>query len=156
MMDRREALLLVERLKRRTRDAVRLYVGGSISAYWTRFTTLAAQGGDVEIRGSCELARTLVTSVIAKEWLCFSDHAALRFHKARIPDGSPTIYYTQQMVDSYPADIRGWIVAMGDVENMPADVDRRLADREFLAGHIRSPTSLASVGQAVPSVTVTT
>ncbi len=44
------------------------------------------------------------------------------FHKARHAGRQPRpSYYTQQMVDSYPADIRKWIVAMGGVEKMPVE-----------------------------------
>jgi hypothetical protein len=95
--------------------------GGKLSEYWAHYTTLAQEGGNIEIHGSCESACTLVVSLIPKERICFSDYAVLRFHKARMPDGIPTAYYTQQMVDSYPADIRKWIVGMGGVEKMPAD-----------------------------------
>ena len=95
--------------------------GGKISDYYGRYAAMAKQGYDVEIRGSCESACTLAVALIPKERICFSDYAALRFHKARMPDGTPTSYYTQQMVDSYPADIRKWIVAMGGVEKMPVE-----------------------------------
>ena len=56
-----------------------------------------------------------MTSIIPKERLCFGDHAMLRFHKAHIA-GNPSYHATQWMVDSYPAEIRSWMVAMGDVE----------------------------------------
>ena len=92
--------------------------GGVLTEYVARYEVLLAQGNEVEIRGSCESACTLVTSVIPKAGLCFSDTAVLRFHKASI-GGNPSTDATQWMVDSYPADIRSWIVAMGGVEQMP-------------------------------------
>ena len=92
--------------------------GGVLTEYVERYETLKAQGNDVEVRGQCESACTLVTSVIPKARLCFGDNAALHFHKAHV-QGNPSSYATQWMIDSYPAEIRNWIVAKGGAMQMP-------------------------------------
>ena len=95
--------------------------GGWLHEYTERFVTLAATGNDVEIRGSCESACTLVMAHIPKKRLCFSDQAFLRFHKANTADGKPSMIHTQWMVNSYPIEVRSWIDGMGGAEKMPAD-----------------------------------
>ena len=91
-----------------------------MSEYRDRYEELKSRGVEVEVRGMCESACTLVTSVIPKGRLCFGANAALRFHKAT-ELGKPSNYATQWMVDSYPVEIRGWIEGKGGVERMPVE-----------------------------------
>src|SRR5262245_18549010 len=46
--------------------------GGRVDQHIERWRALAASGDDVEIRGSCVSACTLVLAYIPKERLCFS------------------------------------------------------------------------------------
>ena len=63
--------------------------GGSLREHWLRFQALAAGGGEVEIRGVCPSACTLVMSHVAKDKLCFSDRAQLLFHQVQYANGEP-------------------------------------------------------------------
>jgi hypothetical protein len=95
--------------------------GGLIHEYVTRWTTIASQGAEVEVRGKCVSACTLVTAYVSKEKLCFGKNSSLSFHVARknSSDFNPSPEMTQWMIDQYPADIRGWIAAHGGSEKMP-------------------------------------
>ena len=113
--------------------------GGWISEYEDHYAVLAARGGEVEVRGDCESACTLVTVFIPKERLCFSFDGLAPFYKVRT-EGKPSNFYTQQMVDSYPADIRGWIVAKGGVAQMPTNTYWTLpAHMLWIWGYRRCP-----------------
>jgi hypothetical protein len=93
--------------------------GGRIDQHIERWKALAASGGDVEIRGFCWSACTLVTAYIPKERLCFSKTAMLAFHLARFSNGEPSIEGSRRMFNAYPKDIRAWLRAKGGLEKMP-------------------------------------
>ena len=93
--------------------------GGRIVDHWERWKALAAQGGEVEIRGPCWSACTLIMAHIPRERLCFDKHAELNFHLAMRPSGEPSMEASRWMVDQYPEDIRDWSKTMGGVERMP-------------------------------------
>ena len=93
--------------------------GGRIVDHWERWKALAAQGGEVEIRGPCWSACTLIMAHIPRERLCFDKHAELNFHQAMRPSGELSMEASQWMVDQYPEDIRKWLKTMGGVERMP-------------------------------------
>jgi hypothetical protein len=93
--------------------------GGRLVDHWERWKALAAQGGEVEIRGPCWSACTLILAHIPRERLCFDKHAELNFHQAARPNGEPVMEATRWMVDQYPEDIREWIRTMGGAEAMP-------------------------------------
>lgn len=93
--------------------------GGRIDQHIERWKALAASGDDVEIRGFCWSACTLVTAYIPKERLCFSVTAVLAFHLARFLNGEPSIEGSRQMFNAYPEDIRAWLRAKGGLEKMP-------------------------------------
>jgi hypothetical protein len=50
------------------------------------------------------------------------ERASLAFHHVRksYTDETPQPEFTKWMIDRYPADIRGWIVAHGGLERMPS------------------------------------
>jgi len=73
---------------------------------------------NVEIRGLCPSACTLVLAHVPKERLCFSQTAVLAFHLARFPNGEPTIEGSLAMFNAYPRDIRMWLQEKGGVEKM--------------------------------------
>jgi hypothetical protein len=93
--------------------------GGSLNEHWERFRVLAAAGGEVEIRGVCPSACTLIMSHVAKDKLCFSDRTQLLFHQAQFPNGEPAYDSTRKVFDTYPAEIRAWIIGRGGIEKMP-------------------------------------
>jgi hypothetical protein len=89
--------------------------GGFLHEYVDRWSTISAQGGQVEVLGRCASACTLVTAYIPKDRLCFGPDASLDFHMARKSktDASPAPEGTQWMLERYPADIRNWIADQG-------------------------------------------
>ena len=86
--------------------------GGFISGYKRLFEVLEASGNNIEIRGKCLSACTLVLSYIPKERLCFHETAWLGFHLAGSFYGAST-EVSQAMFDSYPQDIRTWLQQKG-------------------------------------------
>jgi hypothetical protein len=95
--------------------------GGKLDEHWYRFASLNISGAEVEVRGKCQSACTLVTAQIPKSRLCFAEGSFLAFHWARHKswDGEPDRPGTQWLIDRYPADIRDWISSMGGVDKMP-------------------------------------
>jgi hypothetical protein len=65
--------------------------GGKLDEHWYRFKALAATGAEVEVRGKCQSACTMITGVIPKSRLCFAEGSHLAFHWARHKtwDGEP-------------------------------------------------------------------
>jgi hypothetical protein len=107
---------------------VRNGLGGSVFAADQEWKLAAQLNDEVEIRGSCSSACTLVVSRVPRERLCFDRNGALLFHQARTrvsplgqtpvewePDGNATKW----MFDSYPEDIRAWIDSKGGIALLP-------------------------------------
>src|SRR5262249_44536029 len=83
---------------------------------------LEASGNNIEIRGVCPSACTLVLSYIPKERLCLHKTAQFWFHHSQMFNGmvtEETIKSSRAMYDSYPQDIRGWLEQKGGFEKMP-------------------------------------
>jgi hypothetical protein len=59
--------------------------GGMIAEHWQRWMKLAGSGDDVEIRGPCVSACTLIMAHIPSDRLCFGQNASLQFHPSRDP-----------------------------------------------------------------------
>ena len=97
--------------------------GGLVESYEAFWQNLADKGAEVEIRGDCASACTLVISYIPKERLCFDANGLLLFHMAtqvsRQGLKNPDPLRTEAMVDSYPDDIRAWISKQGGYRMMP-------------------------------------
>lgn len=108
-------------LRTRPPTVVHYDEGGRIADYDQRWREIAMYGGQVEIRGMCFSACTLVAAHVPKERLCFAGHASLKFHQARhgIPDDRPNPDATQWMINQYPQDIKAWIIARGGRAGMP-------------------------------------
>jgi hypothetical protein len=83
-----------------------------------RWRELAQSDDDVEIRGPCFSACTLIVGYVPKERICFGDHASLQFHAAREVDGKVSEWATWRMFNDYPNDIRNWLKARGGVPKM--------------------------------------
>jgi hypothetical protein len=61
----------------------------------------------------------MIMAYIPNDRLCFGESASLQFHASRdATSGEPSISTTQWMINSYPQDIRRWIIAKGGVEKM--------------------------------------
>jgi hypothetical protein len=91
--------------------------GGVIQEHVRRFQTIAASGDDVEIRGVCNSACTLIVGIVPADRICFGEHASLGFHSSRDAESNePTAKTNRWMVMQYPQDIRDWIMAKGGIE----------------------------------------
>lgn len=103
------------------KTVTRLYYepGGEVVEHWRRWSALAASGDNVEIRGSCMSACTLIMALIPRDRLCFGTHSSLQFHITRDPKSGKTTPNTSQwMLEQYPEDIRKWLIARGGVDKM--------------------------------------
>jgi hypothetical protein len=57
--------------------------GGRVDYHWLRFTDLARGGEEVEVRGRCPSACTLVVAVIPEKRICFGQEARLHHDQSR-------------------------------------------------------------------------
>ena len=93
--------------------------GGDIIDHLRRWSELAASGDNVEIRGTCVSACTMIMAYVPRERLCFGTHSSLQFHIARSAKTGKTMpEMSQSMLDLYPEDIRKWLIARGGVDKM--------------------------------------
>jgi hypothetical protein len=97
--------------------------GGVIAEHVKRFEELARSGDDVEVRGPCFSACTLIVTYVPKERLCFDEFASLNFHHAggveiRL-NNAEAVAATRWMFQRYPQSIRDWLNARGGVEKVP-------------------------------------
>src|SRR5262245_66214282 len=67
--------------------------GGVLHEHIRRWQALAASGDDVEIRGLCGSACTLIMAYVPREQICFGEAASLGFHLARKVTGEGTDAY---------------------------------------------------------------
>jgi hypothetical protein len=104
--------------------------GGPLLEADYRWKLIDFFGAEVEIRGPCQSACTLVISRVRKDKLCFDPNGLLAFHQTRnklSPEDEKPIRWepndkaTKWLVDSYPADIRAWIERWGGVSMLPYD-----------------------------------
>jgi hypothetical protein len=95
--------------------------GGKLDEHWYRFKAMNAAGVEVEVRGRCQSACTLITGVIPKSRLCFGENSLLAIHWAREGSWNGPLSYksTQWVLDHYPDDIREWINSLGGIDKMP-------------------------------------
>ena len=91
--------------------------GGTIGAYWSRYTALRRSGDRVIIDGLCSSACTLVLGMVPPERICVTRNALLGFHAAWQPGllGLPVTNEpgTRTLMRLYPAPIRRWIMQQG-------------------------------------------
>jgi hypothetical protein len=94
--------------------------GGCIGEHEKRYLSLASSGADVEVRGLCYSACTLIVAYIPKERLCFGNYASLNFHHAGSTlSAADAVAATGHMYLLYPREVREWIDKQGDVERLP-------------------------------------
>src|SRR6266446_2180365 len=107
--------------------------GGIIQDHVRRWQALAASGDDVEIRGPCVSACTLIMAFVPSDRICFGEAASLKFHMAGHVNQEPNIDTARWMLNQYPQDIRLWIRAKGGVEKMTFYAMWKLAAEELWA-----------------------
>jgi hypothetical protein len=108
--------------------------GGELKEHHDTFASYQRRGAEVEIRGPCYSACTIVTSYVAKDKLCIAEGAFLAFHAVRsnvhgeiMPDATAAMYY------SFPSEIRLWIDRNGGHRNLPLNGYWTMYDRELWA-----------------------
>ena len=93
--------------------------GGIIVEHIKRWRELTQSGDNVEIRGPCFSACTLIVAYVPKERLWFGDYASLQFHLAWVREtGQPSLDWSLWMLAQYPQDIRNWLMRRGGVASM--------------------------------------
>jgi hypothetical protein len=97
-----------------------LYIeeGGIIGEHVQRWRQIAATNADIEIRGPCFSACTLIIGILPKERICFDEYASLHFHAARELNGRIALDATIWMHWIYPREIRDWLMAKGGPTKM--------------------------------------
>jgi hypothetical protein len=91
--------------------------GGQVGPFIDLFDQVRASGDRVVIDGPCISACTLVLSVVPNERICVTRRAVLGFHAARSMDRRGRLYAepeaSEQVLEAYPAAVRGWIRRRG-------------------------------------------
>jgi len=91
--------------------------GGQVGPFIDLFDQVRASGERVVIDGPCISACTLVLSVVPNERICVTRRAVLGFHAARSMDRRGRLYAepeaSEQVLEAYPAAVRGWIRSRG-------------------------------------------
>jgi hypothetical protein len=95
--------------------------GGLVDEHNLKFAGYRSAGNEVEIRGGCHSACTLVAAYVGKDKLCFASGAYLAFHAVRSLKGENLPLSTGVFYRQMPADIRSWIDRTGGWENLPLD-----------------------------------
>ena len=127
-------------------------MAGRIDQHHERWKALAASGDDVEIRGLCPSACTLVLAHVPKERLCFGQTAVLMFHLARYLNGEPSMEASRAMFNAYPQDIQMWLRNKGGVEKMPLKSFWLLFPSELWQMGYRRCETLGTMPEHLPSV----
>ncbi len=87
--------------------------GGQVGPFLDLFESVRASGERVVIDGPCLSACTLVLSVVPNNRICVTRRAILGFHAARSMDRRGRLYAepeaSQEVLEAYPAAVRGWI-----------------------------------------------
>jgi hypothetical protein len=111
--------------------------GGLVKEHIVRFQAIAITTAQVEIRGPCWSACTLVTSFIPKARLCFGAGSFLAFHMAKvIKTNTASVTGTYAVYAGYPSDIQDWIDHKGGWLKLPTPESRAywtLRDRDLWA-----------------------
>jgi hypothetical protein len=91
--------------------------GGQVGPFLDMFEQVRASGERVVIDGPCLSACTLVLSVVPNDRICVTRRAVLGFHAARSMDRRGRLYAepeaSEQVLEAYPAAVRGWIRSRG-------------------------------------------
>ena len=101
--------------------------GGILDKHIVRWKELAASGNNVEIRGYCSSACTMIMAYVPSDRICFGDNSALGFHMSRGGYGEnyetfkPFPETARWMVNQYPQNIRKWVNDRGGAEKMKVE-----------------------------------
>ena len=91
--------------------------GGEVGSFLDLFEEVRQSGERVVIDGPCLSACTLVLSVVPNNRICVTRRAVLGFHAARSIDRRGRLYAepeaTEEVLEAYPAAVRGWIRRRG-------------------------------------------
>ena len=95
--------------------------GGSISEHNLKFWGYRQVGSEVEIRGPCYSACTLITAYVGKDKLCIAPGAFFGFHAVRTAKWPPEILPAETAVTyrQQPPEIRTWIDRHGGHDKLP-------------------------------------
>src|SRR5712671_3700114 len=92
-------------------------VGGKMKDYTTHFQQVRNSGEAVVISGTCVSACTMVLGLVPSDRVCATPNAVLGFHAAWTFDSSGkrvvSASGTQDLMNTYPAPVRAWIVRHG-------------------------------------------
>ena len=92
-------------------------IGGMMENYVARFQQLRQTGEPVVIDGACYSACTMVLGLVPRDQICATPNAVLGFHAAWQFDTSggrvASASGTRDLMKTYPALVRAWIVRHG-------------------------------------------
>ena len=95
--------------------------GGQVGPFLDMFEQVRESGERVVIDGPCLSACTLVLSVVPNDRICVTRRAVLGFHAARSMDRRGRLYAepeaSEQVLEAYPAAVRGWIRRRGGLSS---------------------------------------
>lgn len=91
--------------------------GGRMEDYAARFREVRQSGETVVIDGPCLSACTMVLGIVPLDRICATPNAVLGFHGAWVYDDAggrvPSASGTRELMDTYPAFVRAWIIRHG-------------------------------------------
>jgi hypothetical protein len=95
--------------------------GGSIYEHNLKFWGYRQGSNEVEIRGPCYSACTLITAYVGKDKLCIAQGAFFGFHAVRTAKWPPEIMpaETDLTYRQQPPEIRDWIDRNGGPDKLP-------------------------------------
>ena len=92
-------------------------MGGLMTEYASRFTTIRESGEKVVIDGPCFSACTMLLGMLPRSQVCVTPRAVLGFHAAWNFDESgqrvTSASATRTLLDMYPPRVRHWIAQRG-------------------------------------------
>ena len=95
-------------------------IGGRISTYIDKYTTVRDVGDEVIVDGLCLSACTILLGVVPQNRICITDRAIFGFHAAWIPNEKGYAVYseigTQVLWQLYPGQVRKWIAQHGGLQ----------------------------------------
>ena len=113
---------------------IRYGQGGRVDEHISQFAIYRNTGANVEVRGPCYSACTMLTTYIEREKLCIAPGAFMAFHAGRglerrnYAEVETRFYYT-----NLPQHIRDWIDRQGGWQKLPLNGFWTLYDRDLWA-----------------------
>src|SRR5215475_2664011 len=92
-------------------------MGGLMTDYASRFSSMRQSGEKVVIDGPCYSACTMLLGMLPRDQVCVTPNAVMGFHAAWNFDDNghrvTSTSATQQLIDMYPPRVRSWIARRG-------------------------------------------